>query len=317
MSCAHTDAQQAAKSLQAGAPTEEELQQIAPYARRALQAEEVYTFSLILCDNRVDRDFERFDRAALEKLAALYPGTTGIFDHNPRSENQAARIFSTQVVTDPTQEAAPGEPYAYLLARAYLVRTGKNEDLILEIDGGIKKEVSVSCAVGRRSCSICGEEHCAHQPGRRYDGKLCTFTLQDPTDVYEWSFVAVPAQPAAGVVKGYRIAPDGEGPMEKWFEGEGATLSAAQCQAVRRRLRELETLAKAGSRYRESITGEILRLSAAELPGMPRQTLQAMAARMELEELEQYRQCLREKAQRPPAPQLWPGEPGQESDFNI
>ena len=38
-------------------------------------------------------------------------------------------------------------------------------------------------------------------PGRLYDGKLCCTVLDEIQDAYEWSFVAVPAQIAAGVTK--------------------------------------------------------------------------------------------------------------------
>lgn len=57
--------------------------------------------------------------------------------------------------------------------------------------------------MGRSVCSICGAESgtCTHVRGQTYDGKLCFAELKDPTDAYEWSFVAVPAQRNAGVVK--------------------------------------------------------------------------------------------------------------------
>ena len=42
-----------------------DMEQIGRYTRRAYSPEEVYTFSLVLCDNEVDRDFERFSREAL------------------------------------------------------------------------------------------------------------------------------------------------------------------------------------------------------------------------------------------------------------
>lgn len=41
----------------------EELALINRYTRREMSEEEVYTFSVVLCDNDIDRDFERFDRA--------------------------------------------------------------------------------------------------------------------------------------------------------------------------------------------------------------------------------------------------------------
>ena len=61
---------------------EEELAAINQFSRRALTAEEVYTFAVRLCDNQTDRDQEYFDRPALEKLAELFVGKTGIFDHS-------------------------------------------------------------------------------------------------------------------------------------------------------------------------------------------------------------------------------------------
>ena len=55
-------------------------------------------FSVVLCNNDVDRDHEKFTRQALEKLGALFVGKTGIFDHSMKSGDQAARIYATAVV---------------------------------------------------------------------------------------------------------------------------------------------------------------------------------------------------------------------------
>ena len=46
--------------VQTGVPTAEDLELIGRYTRRTLAAEEVYTFPVILCDNDIDRDGERF-----------------------------------------------------------------------------------------------------------------------------------------------------------------------------------------------------------------------------------------------------------------
>ena len=181
--------------------TSEKLGKISKFARRELSADEIYVFPVVLCDNEIDRDGERFSISALKKLSELFIGKTGIFDHNPKSLNQTARIFDTEVVSDSSKKTAAGEAYTYLRAEAYMVRTDKNADLIREIDAGIKKEVSVGCTVGKRLCSVCGKDVCLHKKGRVYNGKMCHTVLEDPTDAYEWSFVAVPAQKNAGVVK--------------------------------------------------------------------------------------------------------------------
>ena len=62
----------------AGAPDEARLAKINAYARTPLTAEAVYCFRVRLCDDRPDRDFERFDTAALPRMAELFRGKTGI-----------------------------------------------------------------------------------------------------------------------------------------------------------------------------------------------------------------------------------------------
>ena len=122
------------------------LEKLNRFTRTPVTAEQVYAFPVVLCDNEVDRDGERFSTAALEKLAELFVGKTGIFDHDPKSSKQTARIFDCEAVTDSDRVTSAGEPYTYLYAKAYMMRTDSNRDLIAEIEGGIKKEVSVSCS---------------------------------------------------------------------------------------------------------------------------------------------------------------------------
>ncbi len=185
----------------------EEMALINEHTLKELKAEDVFVFKVILCDNEIDRDNEKFTVSALQKLAELYKGKTGIFDHNMKGHDQTARIFATEVITDETRKTLDGEVYTYIQARAYMPRTEKNKDLISEIEAGIKKETSVGCCVGNISCSICGKnvktEGCEHRKGHVYEGKTCCYHLSEPTDAYEWSFVAVPAQKGAGVIKSF------------------------------------------------------------------------------------------------------------------
>lgn len=187
--------------------TPEMLTQLNTFTRRELTADEVYIFRVRLCDNDIDRDGERFSLEALREMKDLFVGKTGIFDHDPSGEKQSARIFQTELVTDNEKKTLAGEEYTSLCAYAYMVKTSGNEDLIREIDGGIKKEVSVSVSAGSKTCSICGKEKrispCTHINGEEYGGKLCHTVLSQITDAYEWSFVAVPAQRNAGVTKHY------------------------------------------------------------------------------------------------------------------
>ena len=164
----------ATEVVSSGVPTAVQLEAINAQAKAKLQAEQVYVFSLRLCDDQVDRDFERFDTAALPELAKLFVGKTGIMDHCWSAENQVARIFETQIVKE--------QGVSFIKAWAYIRRGGDNEELIADIEAGIKKEVSVGCAMGRCICSVCGSEYgtCGHRKGEHYDGQLCCGILPLP-----------------------------------------------------------------------------------------------------------------------------------------
>ena len=198
------------------------LEKINQFTRREFTEEELYIFPVKLCGNEIDRDGECFSDNALEKMKELFIGTTVICDHNPSTDNQTARIFDTEVIADAGAVTKYGQPYKYLKGMAYMVRTDKNKDIITEIDAGIKKEVSVGCSDSKRICSVCGSEvgakGCLHQKGKIYDGKLCYHIIDNITDAYELSFVAVPAQADAGITKKYETK--GGNDMENTYTQE-------------------------------------------------------------------------------------------------
>ena len=167
------------------------------FAKRELKAEDVYTFTLVAADTKVDRDYECFTPETLEELSKLFVGTTIIMDHCPSAMNQSARVFRSY-----TRAAPDDENTTQLMVDAYTIREG-NEELIGKIDGGILKEVSVGCAIRQKRCTVCGKDfgRCRHEKGKSYNGVLCAAALDGATDAYEISFVAVPAQREAGVIK--------------------------------------------------------------------------------------------------------------------
>ena len=190
------------------------LDKINALTRRRFKAEELYTFPVVLCHNDIDRDFERFSDDALDEMAKLFVGTTIIENHDPDTKNQVARLYDTEVISEPETLTKDGRPYRYLKGYAYMVRTDSNADLITEIDAGIRKEVSVGCNAQSRVCSVCGkqvsyENPCEHRKGQEYDGQICCHILDGINDAYELSFVAVPAQVGAGVTKQYSIRKGG------------------------------------------------------------------------------------------------------------
>ena len=118
--------------------TKEELDQVNRFSKAELTADQVYTFSVRLCDNEVDRDFERFGTEDLDRLGELFLGKSGIFDHQWSAKGQTARIYRTEVVREPGTVTAAGDEYRWLKGWAYLMRTEKNQELITEIEGGMQ-----------------------------------------------------------------------------------------------------------------------------------------------------------------------------------
>ena len=260
----------------------EELRDINRFAKAELTEDQVYAFSVRLCDNEVDRDFERFDTAALETLGELFLGKSGIFDHQWSAKGQTARIYRTEVVREPAAVTAAGDPYCWLKGWAYLMRTEKNADLITEIEGGIKKEVSVGCSVAKRICSVCGAEEgsCHHVRGQMYGEQLCFTELKEPLDAYEWSFVAVPAQKNAGVVK-------------RFFEKEAGTVL-------------LEKQAALGRKYLRELRREVVRLAMLADDGLDGGVFSKAAERLEEPELMELKRAyeVRAASRFPAEPQL-------------
>ena len=266
----------AAEAVGSGVPTAVQLEAINAQAKAQLKAEQVYVFSLRLCDDQVDRDGERFDTAALAGLARLFIGKTGIVDHCWSAEKQVARIFETQVV----KEAG----VSFIKAWAYIRRGGSNDETIADIEAGIKKEVSVGCAMGRCVCSVCGSEYgsCGHLKGESYDGQVCCAILQEPVDAYEFSFVAVPAQRDAGVLKA--------------MGGRKCTLKElAEEFGAQAEYRNLLKEAELGRQYRKELEKDVIRLCKILDLGAEHDVLAGIVKTAAAEDLQKFRSALEAK----------------------
>lgn len=267
----------AAEAVSSGRPTAVQLEAINAQAKAHLTEDQVYVFTLRLCDDQIDRDHERFDTAALPAMAKLFVGKTGIVDHCWSSEKQVARIFETQVVQE--------NGISYIKAWAYIRRGGSNDEIIADIEAGIKKEVSVGCAMGRCICSVCGSEYgsCGHMKGEYYDGLQCAAILQDPVDAYEFSFVAVPAQREAGVMKAM-------GGRTRCLK-ELAEEFGAQAE-----YRALLKEAQLGRTYRKELERDVVRLFKILDLGAEHDVLQGIVKNASAEDLGKLRTTLEAKA---------------------
>ena len=244
-------------------PDKAAMEKINLYTRRAYKPEEVYTFSVVLCDNEVDRDGECFTKETLEELAKLFVGKTGILDHEPTSKNQTARVF----------------------------------------DAAVKE--------------IPGKVTSLNVPGKTYNGKRCVRILSGAADAYEFSFVAVPAQRAAGVVK--KFSPRFEESekkkevktvydiVKKLADGEDSvTVAKEELNMLKTELKALFDRAECGDRYRAALCERIYKLSAVAQPEFKRGLTEAITKSLGIAELEEMAAALAKAAERkmPVMPQL-------------
>ena len=259
-----------------GVPNAQQLEKINTLAKGSLTEEQVYVFSVKLYDDQVDRDFERFDTAALPELAKLFVGKSGIVDHRWSAEGQLARIFDTEILEE---NGVTG-----IKAWAYIRRGGAGDEWIADIEAGIKKEVSVGCAMGRSVCSVCGGEYgsCGHRKGEYYEGELCCAILKEPVDAYEFSFVAVPAQREAGVLKGM---------------GRKACLKELADEfGAQEEYRNLFKQAQLGQRYQKQLGDEVVRLVLMLGLKIGEPALRGAVEKLAGAELVELRDALREQA---------------------
>lgn len=291
-------------------PSAEDMALINQHTLKALTPDEVFCFSVILCDNDIDRDFERFDEEALKTLQKLFVGKTGILNHSMKSEDQGCRTYKTQLITDDSRKTVDNKPYMYLKAWCYTVRSDKNEALIRDIEAGIKKEVSISCSSAKRVCSICGEGTCSHTAGRKYDGVRCYKIISGITDAYEWSFVAVPAQRNAGVTKSYKKEKSMENILKSLNSEKTLTLNENELKKLSHYITQLESRSADGEKYRISLCSKIKSGFSLAIPEIKESCVDEMLLSMSTAGLEVLSKALSKKTAQiiPVASQLYTDE---------
>lgn len=277
------------------------------FSRRKLSENDVYIFSVVLCDNEIDRDNECFSTEALNQLAPLYVGKTGIFDHSMKGKDQKARVFYTRVESVEGRVTKQNHQYYRLFAKAYMLRIEENQSLIGEIDAGIKKEVSVGCSMGSSKCSICGTNvrkgSCTHVPGKSYNGEICCRVLEDAKDAYEFSFVAVPAQPGAGVVKSFKNGKDSDFSMNEIIKTlknakSDVVMSKEQATDLFRQIEGMEEDAVLGQKYKNILTEQVVSLCALAMPEMDLESFKSVASIMTEKELYSFKSAFEKKAEK-------------------
>jgi hypothetical protein len=162
--------------------------------------------------------------------------------------------------------------------------------------------------MGQAVCSICGGEYgtCGHQKGEHYDGMLCCVILKEPMDAYEFSFVAVPAQREAGVIKGLG---GGNRRLKELADEYGA----------QGEYRALYVQAQLGQRYEKQLQDDVVRLFLSLDMGMEEPVLRSISQKVSAEELQHLKAALEERVAEylPMQTQLHPRSKKQDVDSGF
>lgn len=174
---------------------EDEMKKINTYERTPLKSSDVNTFTIGLCSNEIDMDFERFSISSLTILKKLYLGVPLLLGYKERFDTRMARIYHTELVSTMNSVTQANEILTQLIARAYIPKVDHNRETIELLKNGIAHPVNIACSIKRKICALCGKEECDHKPGCFYNGQLAHKVLFDPIEAYECSIVLTEESP--------------------------------------------------------------------------------------------------------------------------
>ena len=149
----------------------------------------------------VTRNFTYYTPECLKKSASYWTSPYErpvIMHHNDRDGVQIGRIKAAEYM-ESTRAKSPGLLFTCNIGDEAGIKGVKN---------GTLSTVSIGAVIHKATCSICGqniaaEGECEHQRGRKYDGKLCYWLMED-MEPKELSYVIVPSDRYANTVKIYK-----------------------------------------------------------------------------------------------------------------
>ncbi len=145
-----------------------------------------YVFKIILCNNDVDKDHDKFSIQALYQIRDMAIGKNGILDTMPNNKSNIARIFDCSVEYDKGKTTIDGEPLLYVQAYAFLDKRISDGcgAIAQKIKEGFYNEVSVGCSIY--------ESHKESFFDSEFAPEYEITVIDSITDLYEWSIVQKP-----------------------------------------------------------------------------------------------------------------------------
>lgn len=182
----------------------QEFEHIRPLVSADTTADQLYIFSIKMCNSEIDSDADKLTPTFLQQFADFVTASTIplIKDHNWVAENQVGRVYRAEVLSEGLD--SQGEAYTYVLGYAYVAA---NSEIVNRLKLGLLSEVSVGFDGKGYTCSVCGagvlSHDCkcpnGHTFGSTIEGVTVYRNVGECTSALECSFVPVPAQDGAEV----------------------------------------------------------------------------------------------------------------------
>jgi len=181
-----------------------EFEYIKPLVSDDTTPEQLYIFSLRMCNNEIDADNDKLSDDFLRQFAEHITNNPIplIKDHTWTADGQIGRVYRAEVLSD--GENSLGEPYTYVLGYAYVAA---DSDIVPRIKLGLLSEVSVGFDGSGYTCSVCGasvksyDSQCpnGHIFGSIHEDAPVYRNVNQCLSALECSFVPVPAQDGAEI----------------------------------------------------------------------------------------------------------------------
>lgn len=132
-------------------PTDDQIERINKFTRRAVTADEVVAFKTLSMNDIVDRDDDQFTTQCVKDFASLEQpfspvGKSFMLDHEYKVGNAIGRIFGV--------DTKKIDGALFLTNEVYMPNTAQFQPLIEKIDFGINWAVSVGVMLGKDECSL-------------------------------------------------------------------------------------------------------------------------------------------------------------------
>lgn len=184
--------------------TVKEFEYIKPLVADEVTPEQLYIFTLHMCNNEIDSDFDRLTPEFLTQFAEhINAGTAPLIkDHMWSSDGQIGRVYRAEVLSDGVNSL--GETFTYVLGYAYVAA---DSEIVPRVKLGLLSEVSVGFDGSGYSCSVCGsgvlsyDYQCpnGHTFGSTHEDTPIYRNVDRCLAALECSFVPVPAQEGAEI----------------------------------------------------------------------------------------------------------------------